>query len=209
MVGQGEVFRLHLSQRTGQGRGLLCQDTPSPNNLKSCHVRRCPGGRTDIRSPWRAAQYSARCGEQRRGIFGYRTRSAPNIGGGVIALRTIGEERRAGCFGVSVLSRLRTSACARRSRGPEQKTLRREFTSVGRTNVASLNGGSPDGAAPGESCGRSGRAAAGRETAADSAVSFRGNSLLPLRPVLTSPCPETTPSPSCRWRRWPGVCRRG
>jgi hypothetical protein len=109
------------------------------------------------------------------------------------------------CF----LSALVTSPCALRSRGPEQKTLRREFTSVGRTNVASLNGGSLDGAAPGESCGRSGRAVAGRETAADPAVSFRGNSLPHQRPVLTSPCPETTPSPSGPWRRWPGVCRRG
>ena len=36
-------------------------------------------------------------------------------------------------FGVSDLSTLATSACSRRSRGPEQKTLRREFTSGCRT----------------------------------------------------------------------------
>jgi hypothetical protein len=37
--------------------------------------------------------------------------------------------------GVSVLSALETSACARRSRGPELKTVRREFTSAGRPDA--------------------------------------------------------------------------
>jgi hypothetical protein len=77
------------------------------------------------------------------------------------------------------------------------------------TNVARLDGGSPDDPAPGESCGRSCRAAPGRATTWGSATSFRGNCPRPLLPVLTSPCPQTTPSPSGPWRRWPGVCRRG
>jgi len=37
--------------------------------------------------------------------------------------------------GVSVLRALQTSACTRRSRGPQQKTLRREFTSACRTDA--------------------------------------------------------------------------
>ena len=39
------------------------------------------------------------------------------------------------CVGVSVLRALVTSACARRSRGPKQKTLRREFTSACRPDA--------------------------------------------------------------------------
>src|SRR5262249_22470983 len=122
---QGHVISRQFLARLPSGTSRIAPDRQMPARWAGSRLQAPKWRRGRLMQPEGVA-VPRRVGPERAGELGF---------GASVERSEVGNTSTGTRLGVSDLSRLRRAACALRSRGPEQNSLRREFTSAWRSDA--------------------------------------------------------------------------